>query len=38
MGVIAFLIPISLILGGLGLLAFGCTLLVRYHRNILHDG
>lgn len=23
---------------GLGLLAFGCTLLVRYHRNILHDG
>ena len=23
---------------GLGLLAFGCTLLVRYHRNILNDG
>lgn len=23
---------------GLGLLVFGCTLLVRYHRDILHDG
>jgi capsular polysaccharide transport system permease protein len=26
------------LLTGLGLLAFGCTLLVRYHRDILHDG